>query len=528
MSSVRRSAASSLAFAILALLAAAPGARGAPAPVELPAAGQLAWPRVAVQAKPDSSSRRIAVLGEFLPDFRRRVVLALDVVTDNAGSAAWYRISLPGRPNGRSGWVRDAVALADMKMAADRVFSSAVAARPRLPRTRGGSCFGRCRPRSAHRGNGTPLGTFCVCGLVRADRSVPRRLRVLHERLRAAERLARRRRRRHPRTSMPWLLGHAVSHGCIRVANRAMLVLKRYVGLQHARPRPALIATERLGGRGTARSQVRSLPRRTARRRRTSRGAFGARRGRPPAAFPAASPGGTPCARSAVGTSRRPRGASSTRRPSPCRGSSRRGRRGRCGPSPPGTRTPGEASHSTTIRPAPRPAGGSRASARCAGRPEASSHGRRSSGSTSLTAGGPSFLAGNPHGPGTPGKRNLSGSRPGCGPRLAHLIVFRRDQHRRRHVFGPEQRTRSHRRLPTLDVEQRCVDDPRVDHVQPDPRSASCGATERTNPTSAAWSARRAGRSPSPSAPRATPSRRSSRPASRGTAAARRRRRRRR
>ena len=177
---------------------------GSTAPVELPAAGQLAWPRVAVQAKPDSSSRRIAVLGEFLPDFRRRVVLALDVVTDNAGSAAWYRISLPGRPNGRSGWVAARVALADAD--APRDHRPAQCAHPLELHDRGRLVLRTRRGRRAE--DGDAARNVLRHGLIRADRSVPRRLRVLHDRLRAAEQLARRRRRRHPTgRACPWLLG---------------------------------------------------------------------------------------------------------------------------------------------------------------------------------------------------------------------------------------------------------------------------------------------------------------------------------
>ena len=227
MSSVRRSAASPLAFAILALLAAAPGARGAPAPVELPAAGQLAWPRVAVRAKPDSSSRRIAVLGEFLPDFRRRVVLAVDVATDDSGSAAWYRINLPGRPNGRSGWVAaPSLSLTPMR----REIVVRRGARILELRDRGRLVL-RTRVAVGAPKMETPLGTFYVTGsFVPTDPF----LGVYAFSTSGYAPLS-----DWPGggvvgihgTSMPWLLGRAVSHGCIRVANRAMLVLKRYVGL---------------------------------------------------------------------------------------------------------------------------------------------------------------------------------------------------------------------------------------------------------------------------------------------------------
>src|SRR4029450_674629 len=64
------------------------------------------WRQVAVLAKPDAGSRRVAVLEQFRSDFRPQYVLALDAVRTKAGKPTWYRVSVPGRPNGRTGWVR--------------------------------------------------------------------------------------------------------------------------------------------------------------------------------------------------------------------------------------------------------------------------------------------------------------------------------------------------------------------------------------------------------------------------------------
>ena len=60
---------------------------------------------MAVRATPDRTGRRVTVLTQFRDDFRPRVVLAVAVRRDGEGRPAWYRISLPGRPNGRTGWV---------------------------------------------------------------------------------------------------------------------------------------------------------------------------------------------------------------------------------------------------------------------------------------------------------------------------------------------------------------------------------------------------------------------------------------
>jgi hypothetical protein len=77
-----------------------------PSDVDVVGSGTIAWPQVAVLAKPKAGARRVAVMKQFRPDFRPQYVLALDAVRARSGKALWYRISVPGRPNGRTGWVR--------------------------------------------------------------------------------------------------------------------------------------------------------------------------------------------------------------------------------------------------------------------------------------------------------------------------------------------------------------------------------------------------------------------------------------
>jgi hypothetical protein len=88
----------------------APGAEASPArfaKLQIVGSGQVAWPQVSVRAKPNERSRRIAVLSEFRPNFAPQHVLALSKLTNpKTGKPTWYRISVPGRPNGKSGWVR--------------------------------------------------------------------------------------------------------------------------------------------------------------------------------------------------------------------------------------------------------------------------------------------------------------------------------------------------------------------------------------------------------------------------------------
>src|SRR5215203_5771967 len=66
--------------------------------------GELDWISTPVRYKPSNESKVMLRMPQFRSDYRPTTVLALDV-TGKAGKAAWYRISVPGRPNGRTGWI---------------------------------------------------------------------------------------------------------------------------------------------------------------------------------------------------------------------------------------------------------------------------------------------------------------------------------------------------------------------------------------------------------------------------------------
>ena len=99
------------AAALLLGLAAAfaPGAGAGPSAasaVDVVGSGTLSWKKVAVHAQPTRSSKIVAVLKEFRPDFSPQYVLALSQVAHpSTQKPTWYRISVPGRPNGKTGWV---------------------------------------------------------------------------------------------------------------------------------------------------------------------------------------------------------------------------------------------------------------------------------------------------------------------------------------------------------------------------------------------------------------------------------------
>ena len=86
---------------------------------ELPAAsrvavvgsGPLVWKSVAVRTEPSRTAPVIQSMKQFRKDFRPQFVLAREQRLDpRSGEAAWYRITVPGRPNGRTGWIPAAAA----------------------------------------------------------------------------------------------------------------------------------------------------------------------------------------------------------------------------------------------------------------------------------------------------------------------------------------------------------------------------------------------------------------------------------
>ena len=105
-------AAGALLVSLAAFLAPIPSAHSnaARAPqVHVVGAGVLTQPTTAVLRRPSVGARRVGLLEQFRPDFRPQYVLALSAVKNKKdGKPRWYRVSVPGRPNGKTGWVRAA------------------------------------------------------------------------------------------------------------------------------------------------------------------------------------------------------------------------------------------------------------------------------------------------------------------------------------------------------------------------------------------------------------------------------------
>ena len=211
---------------VLAAVPAAP-ARTAAALVPVtsfPAAGELVIPTVRVRATPDENARTVRVLHQFRANFHPEAVLAVGM-RDGADGVPWYRISLPGRPNGGRGWVRGD--LVELHPVANRIVVHRGSRTLEVRRIEDGALLLRARIAIGRPSAKTPLGhDFYVrfrfipsnsfLGIFAFETSAYAPLSDwpgdgvvgIHG------------------TSAPSSIGHAVSHGCIRLFNRDVAKLK--------------------------------------------------------------------------------------------------------------------------------------------------------------------------------------------------------------------------------------------------------------------------------------------------------------
>ncbi|HXF97672.1 MAG TPA: L,D-transpeptidase [Gaiellaceae bacterium] len=223
-------AAAAVALAAIAAPCAGAGAARA-SDVHVVGAGTLLWAQVTVRAKPRPGAARVGVLKEFRPDFRPQIVLALEARRAKDGRPTWYRVSLPGRPNGRSGWVP--AGSVELRPVRKRLVIYRGARRfefwegERLVRT-GRVAVGKP-------GAETPLGLFYVTW--KFDPRIDPDWAILGNY--AFETSAYSKLTDWPGggivgvhgTPWPELLGQAVSHGCVRLHNRDIEFLRARVPL---------------------------------------------------------------------------------------------------------------------------------------------------------------------------------------------------------------------------------------------------------------------------------------------------------
>ena len=214
-------------FALTALLVcvAVPAAdAGANLPARFPAAGEL-HRTVAVRAAPRPSAPLVRTMRRFRPDGQFQIVLAL---SSRRGSdrAWWYRLSLPGHPNGARGWVRaDA---ADVRPMTNRVVVRLGARRLEVRRIRDGRLVLGSVAAVGAPGSRTPLGRsfYVESGFVPTDPFYGTFALETSAYTRVTDWPGKGVVGIHG-TNARGLLGQAVSHGCIRVDNAVATRLRR-------------------------------------------------------------------------------------------------------------------------------------------------------------------------------------------------------------------------------------------------------------------------------------------------------------
>lgn len=192
-----------------------------------PAAGAFLIDAVGVRARPSRGSALIKVMRQFRTDYRLQEVFAV-ASRIGADGRTWYRISVPMRPNGTMGWIPAQTVQLRPTVARVEVH--------RRSRTIDLYWHERhvwhARVAVGAPGMETPLGRYYA-----AARFVPYDDPYLVGY--AVETSGYSKLTDWPGggvfgihgTNQPWLLGQAVSHGCVRVSKLTAFMLRRYVPL---------------------------------------------------------------------------------------------------------------------------------------------------------------------------------------------------------------------------------------------------------------------------------------------------------
>jgi lipoprotein-anchoring transpeptidase ErfK/SrfK len=193
-----------------------------PVAKSFPAAGLLLSNSVPVRVAADPHARVIRVMHQFRSDFRPQVMFAVKAKTGSDGEP-WYRISIPMRPNGTFGWIP--AKTVKLSPAHSQIVINLNSRTIDIYRFNKHKWHGKVAIGAP--GRETPAGHYFV-----ASRFVPYHdtfLGVFAEETSAYSKLT-----EWPGggvvgihgTSLPQLLGQAVSHGCVRVSNTTARHLK--------------------------------------------------------------------------------------------------------------------------------------------------------------------------------------------------------------------------------------------------------------------------------------------------------------
>jgi len=196
--------------------------------VPLPAAGDLVTDSAVARKSPSPTAPKVLLLHQFRTyDYRIQEVLAVGAKRGTDGKL-WYKLSLPMRPNNTTGWVP----AGDLELhhVVNRILID-IGAR-RMEVLRGKQVLYSTKVAVGAPGRETPTGNYYV-----QVRFVPTNdpfLGVFAFETSAYSKLT-----EWPGggivgihgTDEPWLIGQAVSHGCVRMTNTAALALKQLVPL---------------------------------------------------------------------------------------------------------------------------------------------------------------------------------------------------------------------------------------------------------------------------------------------------------
>ncbi len=146
----------SVGFGVVVVLVAASPSRGfTESPVRLPAAGVLVVGRVAVRVAPRPDAGIVGVLREFRSGGQFQVILAVRASRDSGGGW-WYELSLPGRPNGKRGWVPGGVV--DLRSVPNRIVVQVRERSLQVRRIADGRVLLRAAVAVGKRSSETPIG----------------------------------------------------------------------------------------------------------------------------------------------------------------------------------------------------------------------------------------------------------------------------------------------------------------------------------------------------------------------------------
>lgn len=202
----------------------APRPQGSRVAMSFPQTGVLLRTQVAAHTRPAAGAPAVRVLPQFRSDFRPTQVLAV-AGARGADGRLWVKLNLPMRPNGSFGWVPAAA------LSLKSVYRSITV--DRSARTL--VVYDHARPIMWARvavgapGMETPVGHFFIQAQYKSDEAA---LGAYAFETSGYSKLS-----DWPGggivgihgTPQPWLIGKAVSHGCIRIANSTALALRRLV-----------------------------------------------------------------------------------------------------------------------------------------------------------------------------------------------------------------------------------------------------------------------------------------------------------